>query len=106
MAVSIKAQRTFPQFISRVNAAMIHTGGLAMVRGNWREKMGMSRTGTSYGPLTDIPDWSYVDGRPSPVTVKRQTKRKLRLNFLNKRVKTLLKEVDLAKFESKTKRRV
>ena len=22
--------------------------------------MGMSRTGTSYGPLTDTPDWSYV----------------------------------------------
>uniref|UniRef100_A0A1X7TT76 NACHT domain-containing protein n=1 Tax=Amphimedon queenslandica TaxID=400682 RepID=A0A1X7TT76_AMPQE len=106
MAASIKALRTFPQFISRVNTARIHTGGLAMAGGNWREKMGMSRTGTSYGPLTDIPDWSYVDGRPSPVTSKRQTKRKLRLNFLNKRVKTLLKEVDLAKLESKTKRRV
>ena len=21
---------------------------------------GQSRTGTSYGPLTDLPDWSYV----------------------------------------------
>uniref|UniRef100_A0A1X7V041 Uncharacterized protein n=1 Tax=Amphimedon queenslandica TaxID=400682 RepID=A0A1X7V041_AMPQE len=48
----------------------------------------------------------FIDGRPSPMTSKRQTKRKLRINFLNKRVKTLLKEVDLAKLESKTKRRV
>uniref|UniRef100_A0A1X7UR99 Uncharacterized protein n=1 Tax=Amphimedon queenslandica TaxID=400682 RepID=A0A1X7UR99_AMPQE len=38
MAASIKALRTSPQFISLVNTARIHTGGLAVVGGNWREK--------------------------------------------------------------------
>ncbi|XP_069796948.1 large ribosomal subunit protein mL52 isoform X1 [Narcine bancroftii] len=33
----------------------------------WRLGHGMSRSGTEYGPLTDLPDWSYADGRPAPM---------------------------------------
>uniref|UniRef100_A0A665V432 Large ribosomal subunit protein mL52 n=1 Tax=Echeneis naucrates TaxID=173247 RepID=A0A665V432_ECHNA len=32
----------------------------------WRKQHGLARSGTEYGPLTDLPDWSYADGRPAP----------------------------------------
>ncbi|XP_072106387.1 large ribosomal subunit protein mL52 [Mobula birostris] len=32
----------------------------------WRLEHGLSRSGTEYGPLTDLPDWSFADGRPAP----------------------------------------
>ncbi|CAH1778591.1 unnamed protein product [Owenia fusiformis] len=33
----------------------------------WRLQHGKARCGNEYGPLTDLPDWSYVDGRPAPL---------------------------------------
>merc|ERR1711913_143850 len=33
--------------------------------GEWRESQGLGRSGNEGGcPLTDLPDWSYADGRP------------------------------------------
>uniref|UniRef100_UPI00398F85C7 large ribosomal subunit protein mL52 n=1 Tax=Pristiophorus japonicus TaxID=55135 RepID=UPI00398F85C7 len=32
----------------------------------WRLGLGMAKSGTEYGPLTDLPDWSFADGRPAP----------------------------------------
>lgn len=33
-----------------------------------RIRRGLSRTGTEYGPLTDLPDWSFPDGSPGYMT--------------------------------------
>ncbi|XP_038068902.1 39S ribosomal protein L52, mitochondrial-like [Patiria miniata] len=32
----------------------------------WRDSQGQSRSGRDYGPLIDLPDWAYADGRPAP----------------------------------------
>ncbi|XP_033096276.1 39S ribosomal protein L52, mitochondrial-like [Anneissia japonica] len=56
----------------------------------WRESQGHARTGTEYGPLTDLPDWSFADGRPAPdnrsIIDRRETQRKIaeRVNMLAK----------------------
>lgn len=45
----------------------------------WRLKQGLGRHGNEYGPLQEIPDWSYADGRPAPLwprEVKRRQKQK------------------------------
>ncbi|KAG8006103.1 39S ribosomal protein L52, partial [Nibea albiflora] len=41
----------------------------------WRKEHGLARSGTEYGPLTDLPDWSFADGRPAP-PLKGQLRRK------------------------------
>ncbi|ELT93178.1 hypothetical protein CAPTEDRAFT_201398 [Capitella teleta] len=33
----------------------------------WRMERGLPPKGNEYGPLTEIPDWSYADGRPTPI---------------------------------------
>ena len=32
--------------------------------GDWRESIGLNRDPNKEGPLYDIPDWDYADGRP------------------------------------------
>ncbi|XP_062368361.1 large ribosomal subunit protein mL52 [Cinclus cinclus] len=34
--------------------------------GQWREAQGISPSSSGPGPLRDLPDWSFSDGRPSP----------------------------------------
>ncbi|XP_058709193.1 large ribosomal subunit protein mL52 isoform X2 [Poecile atricapillus] len=34
--------------------------------GQWRESFGLSPSPSGPGPLRDLPDWSFADGRPSP----------------------------------------
>lgn len=43
----------------------------------YRHRKGLPPSITASGPLTDDPDWSYIDGRPGEMT-KGQTQRYLR----------------------------
>ncbi|XP_067173279.1 large ribosomal subunit protein mL52-like [Apteryx mantelli] len=35
--------------------------------GQWRVEQGFAPSTAGYGPLRDLPDWSFVDGRPAPL---------------------------------------
>ncbi|XP_074874563.1 large ribosomal subunit protein mL52 [Buteo buteo] len=35
--------------------------------GQWRVAQGFAPSTAGYGPLRDLPDWSFVDGRPAPL---------------------------------------
>ncbi|XP_065520432.1 large ribosomal subunit protein mL52 [Lathamus discolor] len=35
--------------------------------GQWRVAQGWAPSTAGYGPLRDLPDWSFVDGRPAPL---------------------------------------
>lgn len=35
----------------------------------WRQNRRLSKNPTSEGPLTDLPDYSYIDGRPAQLGV-------------------------------------
>lgn len=46
----------------------IHTTGVQMDI-LWRRNRRLPKNPTSSGPLTDLPDYSYMDGRPAPLGV-------------------------------------
>ncbi|XP_068444354.1 large ribosomal subunit protein mL52 [Clinocottus analis] len=59
----------------------------------WRKEHGLARSGTEYGPLTDLPDWSFADGRPAP-PMKGQLRRKQEREVLARRIIMLNSEID------------
>uniref|UniRef100_A0A3Q3WNV2 Large ribosomal subunit protein mL52 n=1 Tax=Mola mola TaxID=94237 RepID=A0A3Q3WNV2_MOLML len=59
----------------------------------WRKEHGLARSGTEYGPLTDLPDWSYADGRAAP-QMKGQLRRSQEREVLSRRIVMLNAEVD------------
>ncbi|XP_038588512.1 39S ribosomal protein L52, mitochondrial [Micropterus salmoides] len=59
----------------------------------WRKEHGLPRSGTEYGPLTDLPDWSFADGRAAP-PLKGQLRRKQEREVLARRIVMLNSEVD------------
>eukprot|EP00038_Savillea_parva_P031191 m.83626 g.83626 ORF g.83626 m.83626 type:complete len:115 (+) comp9550_c0_seq3:181-525(+) len=56
---------------------------------------GKARSGTEYGPLTDLPDWSYEDGTPAPPTAA-QLKRERQQAALQERIARLTAEMEVA----------
>ncbi|XP_068694661.1 large ribosomal subunit protein mL52-like [Montipora foliosa] len=60
-----------------------------------RVRRGQSGDGIAYGPLTDLPDWSFVDGTSAPETKRRKIRRFRRLDVANQ-IKTYLQEVERA----------
>ncbi|XP_062239715.1 39S ribosomal protein L52, mitochondrial [Platichthys flesus] len=59
----------------------------------WRKEHGLARSGTEYGPLTDLPDWSFADGRAAP-PMKGHIRRKQEREVLARRIVMLNDEVD------------
>ncbi|XP_062305485.1 39S ribosomal protein L52, mitochondrial [Osmerus eperlanus] len=72
-----------------------HLSTTCCVRGGlkWRLEHGLARSGSEYGPLTDLPDWSFADGRPAP-PMKGQLRRKEERETLTRRIVALETEVD------------
>ncbi|XP_008838129.1 39S ribosomal protein L52, mitochondrial isoform X2 [Nannospalax galili] len=59
----------------------------------WRLKQGLPANPSGYGPLTELPDWSFADGRPAP-PMKGQLRRKAEREKLARRVVLLTQEMD------------
>ncbi|KAI0225559.1 39S ribosomal protein L52, mitochondrial [Lamellibrachia satsuma] len=72
------------------------TSSAAFAGGKWRLERGMSASGNEYGPLVDIPDWSYADGRPAPLG-RREIARRERRRDCAMRVVELIDEMKFAK---------
>ncbi|XP_073924506.1 large ribosomal subunit protein mL52 isoform X6 [Castor canadensis] len=53
----------------------LHCGVSAQAGSHWRLRQGMAASPSGYGPLTELPDWSFADGRPAP-PMKGQLRRK------------------------------
>ncbi|KAM9329585.1 large ribosomal subunit protein mL52 [Gastrophryne carolinensis] len=83
-------QRPFVSFLSRrglQNSAALCAGQ------DWRIQHGFARSDSEYGPLTDLPDWSFADGRPAPLW-KGQIRRKEENAALASRIVFLNNEID------------
>nr|XP_055055518.1 39S ribosomal protein L52, mitochondrial [Misgurnus anguillicaudatus] len=52
----------------------------------WRIENGLACSGSEYGPLTDLPDWSYADGRPAPALKGQIRRQKQREEFARRAV--------------------
>ncbi|XP_018601944.1 39S ribosomal protein L52, mitochondrial-like isoform X2 [Scleropages formosus] len=59
----------------------------------WRLEHGLARSGSEYGPLTDLPDWSFADGRPAPL-MKGQLRRQKEREEFARRVVVLSTEME------------
>ncbi|XP_037691457.1 39S ribosomal protein L52, mitochondrial isoform X4 [Choloepus didactylus] len=53
----------------------LHCCAAARAGSQWRLGQGLAANPSGYGPLTELPDWSYADGRPAP-PMKGQLRRK------------------------------
>ncbi|XP_030174546.1 39S ribosomal protein L52, mitochondrial isoform X6 [Lynx canadensis] len=53
----------------------LHSSVAARAGSQWRLQQGLAANPSGYGPLTELPDWSYADGRPAP-PMKGQLRRK------------------------------
>ncbi|XP_023940928.2 39S ribosomal protein L52, mitochondrial [Bicyclus anynana] len=62
----------------------------------WRISKGLSANRNAEGVLTDGPDYTYLDGRPTPLLVKQKMRMLKQQNYANQIV-TLCSELDFAK---------
>ncbi|XP_003977983.2 large ribosomal subunit protein mL52 [Takifugu rubripes] len=85
--------RTWCCSVWRLSRKQFSTTCPAPIGEKWRKEHGLARTGTEYGPLTDLPDWSYSDGRPAP-PMKGYLRRKQENEVLARRIVMLNEEVD------------
>ncbi|XP_054719794.1 39S ribosomal protein L52, mitochondrial-like [Uloborus diversus] len=72
---------------------LIHTAPILYRIGGWRLRQGLPAKGVEYGPMTDLPDWSYADGRPAPLSHGQRKRIKLQKQYCEQIIQ-LTKEVD------------
>ncbi|XP_018805078.1 PREDICTED: 39S ribosomal protein L52, mitochondrial [Bactrocera latifrons] len=63
---------------------------------NWREQKGLPGNPNAFGPLTNLPDYSFLDGRPTPLGSNQKRRLKKQQEIADKIV-TLSGELDFAK---------
>ncbi|XP_060475176.1 large ribosomal subunit protein mL52 isoform X1 [Panthera onca] len=71
----------------------LHSSVAARAGSQWRLQQGLAANPSGYGPLTELPDWSYADGRPAP-PMKGQLQRKAQREKFARRVVLLSQEMD------------
>ncbi|XP_052589230.1 39S ribosomal protein L52, mitochondrial [Peromyscus californicus insignis] len=71
----------------------LHCSAAARAGSRWRLEQGLAANPSGYGPLTELPDWSFADGRPAP-PMKGQLRRKAQREKLARRVVLLTQEMD------------
>lgn len=67
----------FSFFISDVSKRQIHITGMNFDI-TWRRDRRLPKNPTSTGPLTDLPDYTFMDGRPTPLGVCMHSNNKFR----------------------------
>ncbi|KAL1781724.1 39S ribosomal protein L52, mitochondrial isoform X1 [Sigmodon hispidus] len=76
-----------------IGVRRLHCSAAARAGSSWRLEQGLSANPSGYGPLTELPDWSFADGRPAP-PMKGQLRRKAEREKLARRVVLLTQEMD------------
>lgn len=56
----------------------IQTSAVRAIDMKWREERGLARNPNTHGPLTNLPDYTFMDGRPTPLGVSESS---LQINF-------------------------
>ncbi|XP_015265173.1 PREDICTED: 39S ribosomal protein L52, mitochondrial [Gekko japonicus] len=70
-----------------------HCSSADQAGGPWRLKHAMPENGSQYGPMTDLPDWSFADGCPAP-PMKGYLRRKEKNTEFVRRLAMISSEVD------------
>jgi len=77
------------------NAKLIHTSVAKFVDQDWRSDQRLPMNPNAEGPLTNLPDYTYMDGRPTPLG-QRQKTRALFQRELAQKIVTGSWEIDFA----------
>ncbi|XP_021699960.1 39S ribosomal protein L52, mitochondrial [Aedes aegypti] len=77
--------RAFGSSLSRISTAFKYSG----------DEKHLARNPNKSGPLTDLPDYSFLNGRVTPLGA-RQTKRLLQQQEIANKIVTMSKEMDYA----------
>ncbi|KAF9408946.1 hypothetical protein HW555_011522 [Spodoptera exigua] len=93
MSIILKSIVILPQ-IPLVSRALSNSPTL--LSKHWREERGLSRNRNAEGILTDAPDFTYLDGRPTPL-LQKQKKRMLRQREFASKIFEMCSELDFAK---------
>jgi len=104
MAARIALLRGFLSCPSKSVSRNIHSTAPVSFDQDWRYSRGISRNPNASGPLTDNCDFSFVDGRPTPLG--KGQKRRIVLNQLRaEKILQSVKEMDFAveRFQQITK---
>ncbi|KAK6185432.1 hypothetical protein SNE40_007669 [Patella caerulea] len=80
----------------------VHTSQCLTAGYKRRLQKGEAANKTRYGPLTDLPDYTYLDGRPTPLTLGQKKRKEDRINVA-KRVVELVQEIQFAKENHKNR---
>ncbi|XP_056318776.1 39S ribosomal protein L52, mitochondrial [Danio aesculapii] len=83
MAVAL---RTVCAAVSRQSVRAFSSTCVTHAGIKWRLENGLPRGGSEYGPLTDLPDWSFADGRPAPLLKGQIRRQKQREEFARRAV--------------------
>ncbi|XP_045143602.1 39S ribosomal protein L52, mitochondrial, partial [Echinops telfairi] len=88
-------RRGSPPALSPLPAGVrrLHCSAAARAGSQWRLQQGLAANPSGYGALTELPDWSYADGRPAP-PMKGQLRRKAQREKFARRVVLLSQEME------------
>ncbi|KAK2584111.1 hypothetical protein KPH14_006552 [Odynerus spinipes] len=73
----------------------VHTSRMRLLKQDWRMENGLTENPNAFGPLTNLPDYSFKDGRPVPLGVG-QKKRMIKQQQYAAKIVQLVGEIDYA----------
>ncbi|XP_066484970.1 large ribosomal subunit protein mL52 isoform X2 [Tiliqua scincoides] len=83
-----------PQLVKFIFASRsLHCSTADQAGGAWRVRHGLPVNPSILGPMTDLPDWSFADGRPAP-PMKGQLERQEKNKEFARRVAMISAEMD------------
>ncbi|XP_066592213.1 large ribosomal subunit protein mL52 [Prorops nasuta] len=62
---------------------------------SWREKKKLTANPNAFGPLTNLPDYSFKDGRPAPLSTGQYRRLRKQRQYME-RIRVLVSQVDRA----------
>ncbi|PAA59258.1 hypothetical protein BOX15_Mlig019352g3 [Macrostomum lignano] len=72
----------------------------------YRLRRGLPPNGNERGPLTDLPDWTFADGRPTPFSTSGQQRRHAANRQVAQQALAAMESVDLAAKADELRQRV
>ncbi|XP_057332409.1 39S ribosomal protein L52, mitochondrial [Microplitis mediator] len=91
----IKLRSSIDIIINNVSSNKFHVSSVQQLDQKWRKKNRLTMNPNAFGPLTNYPDYSYADGRPSPFGVRQLGRINKQRNIFAK-IEKLSGEIDYA----------
>ncbi|KAL0102355.1 hypothetical protein PUN28_018700 [Cardiocondyla obscurior] len=88
-----RVEQRINYYIIMVNG--FHQSQTQYLNQKWRQSRGLTINPNTFGPLTNLPDYTFKDGRPTPLGVRQKFRLEKQRGYAERIVK-LVKEIDFA----------